>query len=60
VTVMHNSSLLAISEGIISDSDPRQMQASSITFMQRFGSSINLNRHYHFIFLEGVYLDRSA
>jgi hypothetical protein len=36
------------------------MQASSITFIQRFGSSINLNLHYHFIFLEGVYLDRSA
>ncbi len=37
-----------------------QAQAGSITFMQRFGSSINLNLHYHFIFLEGVYLDRSA
>jgi Putative transposase len=37
-----------------------QVQAGSITFVQRFGSSLNLNLHYHFIFLEGVYLDRSA
>jgi len=37
-----------------------QVQAGSVTFMQRFGSSINLNLHYHFIVLEGVYLDRSA
>jgi Putative transposase len=57
---MRNSSLFAISQGIISDSDPRQVQAGSITFMQRRGSSLNLNLHDHFIFLEGVYLDRSA
>ena len=27
-------------------------------FVQRFGSSLNLNLHYHLIVLEGVYLDR--
>jgi len=37
-----------------------QVQAGSITFVQRFGSSLNLNLHYHFFFLEGVYLDHSA
>lgn len=37
-----------------------QVQAGSITFMQRFGSSLNLNLHYHLIVLDGVYLDRSA
>jgi len=37
-----------------------QVQAGSITFLQRFGSSLNLNLHYHLIVLEGVYLDRSA
>jgi len=30
----------------------------SFTFIQRFGSTINLNLHFHVIFLEGVYLDR--
>ena len=31
----------------------------SVTFIQRFGSAINLNLHFHCVFLEGVYLDRS-
>ena len=30
-----------------------QVQAGSITFLQRFGSSLNLNLHYHLIVLEG-------
>ena len=38
----------------------QKVQAGSITFVQRFGSALNLNLHYHVIFLEGVYLDRSA
>ena len=37
-----------------------QVQAGSVTFVQRFGSSLNLNLHDHFICLDGVYLDRSA
>jgi len=37
-----------------------QVQAGSITFVQRFGSSLNLNLHYHLIVLDGVYRDRSA
>jgi hypothetical protein len=36
------------------------VQAGSVTFLQRFGSSLNVNLHAHFIVLEGVYLDRSA
>ncbi len=31
----------------------------SVTFIQRFGSALNLNVHYHLLFLEGVYLDRT-
>src|SRR3989440_3025977 len=30
----------------------------SVTFIQRFGSALNLNLHFHGVFLEGVYLDR--
>jgi len=30
----------------------------SVTFIQRFGSALNLNLHFHVIGLEGVYLDR--
>jgi hypothetical protein len=30
-----------------------------VAFIQRFGSALNLNVHYHLLFLEGVYLDRT-
>src|SRR5262249_58070793 len=30
----------------------------SVTFIQRFGSALQLNLHFHVIALEGVYLDR--
>jgi hypothetical protein len=36
------------------------IQPGSVTFIQRFGSAINLNLHFHCVFLEGVYLDRTA
>src|SRR5262252_6329576 len=31
----------------------------SVTFIQRFGSALQLNVHYHVLFLEGVLLDRT-
>ncbi len=36
------------------------VQPGSVTFLQRFGGSINLNVHVHVIVLEGVYEDRTA
>jgi hypothetical protein len=30
-----------------------------VTFIQRFGGSLNVNVHFHCVFLEGVYLDRT-
>jgi hypothetical protein len=35
------------------------IQPGSVTFIQRFGSAINRNLHFHCVFLEGVYLDRT-
>jgi hypothetical protein len=35
------------------------VQPGSVSFVLHFGSSINLNLHFHVVFLEGVYLDRS-
>ena len=35
-------------------------QPGSVTFIQRFGSALNLHLHFHVIVLEGVYLDRTA
>jgi len=37
----------------------QQVQPGSVTFIQRFGSALSLNVHYHLIFLKGVYLDRT-
>jgi len=31
----------------------------SVTFIQRFGSALNVNLHFHCVFLEGVYLERT-
>ena len=36
------------------------VQPGSVTFVQRFGGSLNLNLHYHVVFLEGVFVDRAA
>jgi len=35
------------------------LSSGSVTFIQRFGSALNLNLHFHVIGLEGVYLDRT-
>src|SRR5215470_3353647 len=35
------------------------IQPGSVTFIQRFGSAINLNLHFHCVFMEGVDLDRT-
>src|SRR5712692_3330619 len=35
------------------------IQPGLVTFIQRFGSAINLNLHCHCVFLAGVYLDRT-
>jgi len=37
-----------------------QVQPGSVTFIQRLGSAINVNLHFHGVFIEGVYLDRTA
>src|SRR2546425_1956978 len=37
----------------------QQVQPGSVTFIQRFGGALNLNVHFHGVFLEGVYLDRT-
>jgi Putative transposase/Transposase zinc-binding domain len=36
-----------------------QVHPGSVTFLQRFGSALNVNLHFHCVFLEGVYLDRA-
>jgi len=45
----------AVKRGI----ERQQVQPGSVTFLQRFCGSLNLNLHFHVVFLEGVYLDRT-
>src|SRR5438874_10775602 len=45
----------AVTRGVPRD----KLQPGSVTFMQRFGSALNLNLHFHCVFMEGVYLDRT-
>src|SRR5256885_6497617 len=45
----------AVTQGL-----PRgQVHPGSVTFIQRFGSALNLHVHYHLLFLEEVFLDRT-
>jgi hypothetical protein len=34
--------------------------AGAVTLIQRFGGALNLNIHYHMLFLDGVYVTRSS
>jgi hypothetical protein len=34
-------------------------RTGAVTLIQRFGSALNLNIHFHMLFLDGVYADRS-
>ncbi len=35
-----------------------QAKAGAVTLIQRFGSALNLNVHFHILFLDGVYVER--
>jgi hypothetical protein len=37
----------------------QKVQPGSVTFIQRFGSALNANTHFHVIVIEGVFLDRT-
>jgi hypothetical protein len=49
----------AVKRGVKRGVKRQKVQPGSVSFIQRFGSSINLNLHVHVVFLEGVSLDRS-
>ncbi len=37
----------------------KNAQAGAVTLIQRFGSALNLNIHFHRLFLDGVYVERT-
>ncbi len=55
----HDRAVLCEQGGHTRLSQRANIQPGSVTFIQRFGSAINLNLHFHCVFLEGVYLDRT-
>jgi hypothetical protein len=48
-----------VSQAVKRGVERQHMQPGSVSFIQRFGSSINLTLHFHVVFLEGVFLDRT-
>jgi hypothetical protein len=46
----------AISTHVVSSAgfSNKQAKAGAVTFIQRFGSALNLNIHFHMLFLEGA------
>src|SRR5215470_11770554 len=48
-----------VNQAVQSGVERQQVHPGSVTFIQRFGSALQLNLHFHLIFLEGVYLDRT-
>lgn len=37
----------------------REAHSGAVTLIQRFGSALNLNIHFHMLFLDGVYVERA-
>jgi hypothetical protein len=54
-TIAHYYVNQAVKRGV----ERHKVQPGSVSFIQRFGGSLNLNVHFHIVFLEGVYFDRS-
>jgi len=48
-----------VNQAVIRGVPRGKVHPGSMTFIQRFGSALNLNVHYHLLFLEGVYVDRT-
>src|SRR5207244_6596968 len=49
-----------VNQAVTQGHERAHVHPGSVTFIQRFGSALNLHLHVHIIFLEGVYLDRTT
>jgi hypothetical protein len=49
-----------VNQAVTQGHERAHIYPGSVTFIQRFGSALNMNVHYHVLFLEGVFLDRTA
>jgi hypothetical protein len=48
-----------VNQAVQGGAERHKAHPGSVTFIQRFGSALQLNVHYHVLFLEGVFLDRA-
>jgi len=48
-----------VNQAVTPGHERANVHPGSVTFIQRFGGALNLNVHFHCVFLEGVYLDRT-
>jgi len=48
-----------VNQAITPGHERANVHPGSVTFIQRFGSALNVNLHFHCVFMEGVYLDRT-
>jgi hypothetical protein len=58
-TVRNTIAQYYVNQAVCRGAERHKVQPGSVTFLQRFGSSINLNLHFHIIFLAGVYQSRT-
>src|SRR5215475_8339154 len=49
-----------VNQAVTQGHERAHVHPGSVTFLQRFGSALNVHLHFHILFLEGVYLDRTA
>ena len=48
-----------VNQAVTQGHERATVHPGSVTFLQRFGSALNVNLHCHCVFIEGVYLDRT-
>jgi len=49
-----------VTQAVTQGPERATVHPGSVTFLQRFGSALNVHLHFHILFLEGVYLDRTT
>jgi len=48
-----------VNQAVTQGHERTHVHPGSVTFIQRFGSALNVHVHYHLLFLEGAFLDRT-
>src|SRR5262245_50357672 len=49
-----------VNQAVTQGHERTNVHPGSVTFLQRFGSALNVNLHFHCVFMEGGYLERTT